>query len=130
MGTDAGTDHPDRVMCSLVAPSTMASSWADERRSARETLEELGGPIDQVVLEWRGERPNVSEARTGRVGIAFHPAMATGCAVRAPMGCRGGPPRGLRPEDAQAHEDEDIATAQWALGSGRVEDLEAAPFSH
>jgi hypothetical protein len=33
------------------------------------------------------------------------------------------------PEDAQAHEHYDIATAQWA-GSGRVENLEAAHFSH
>jgi hypothetical protein len=48
------------MMCSLVAPPTMAS-WADERSVREEQLEEVG-PVDYVVLEWRASS-DASKAR-------------------------------------------------------------------
>jgi hypothetical protein len=90
------------------------ASWADERRSEARVAGGVG-PIDQVVLEWRASTPTPARCDWPAGWIEFHPATATGCpGLRANGFVVEALHELYAPEDAQAHEHYDIATAQWA----------------
>ena len=95
--------HPDRMMCSLVAPPTMAS-WADERRSVRgEELEEVGR---STTWSWSGVRAATPARRDwpgGGIEFPSQPRRLDALPVRQWVRREGLHER-CAPEDAQALE--------------------------
>ena len=87
--------HPDRVMCRLVAPSTMAS-WADERRSEARVAGGVG-PIDQVVLEWRASSRRQRDATGQPAGSSSTQPRRLHARPAGQWVRRGSPPRALCP---------------------------------